>query len=202
MNSCILMAEITDEPQLRYTPDGLELTDMMVQFAGARPEDPPSMLRVVAWKNLATEIKQNYHKGDRVILEGRLGMNKIARREGFKETQAELTVQRIHSLGAGFDMGSPPSMESSPGSYTPQNYGEAPNNNTAPPRETIPTYEPSRPAPTHFEPIPQNDFSDRYVPQNAPQSPPQKAPQSNSYDRKPYVPPTQNDEPDVDDIPF
>jgi single-strand DNA-binding protein len=162
-------------------------------------------LRVVAWRNLATEIKQNYHKGDRVILEGRLGMNTIVRREGFKEKQAELTVQRIHSLGAGFDMGSPASMESTPGTYTPQNYGEAPNN-TAPPRETVPSYEQSRPTPTpatnNFGAIPQNDFSDRYVPQSAPESIPQKAPQSSSYDRKPYPIPTQDDEPDVDDIPF
>ena len=32
MNSCILMAEIYDNPQLRHTPDGLEVTEMICNF--------------------------------------------------------------------------------------------------------------------------------------------------------------------------
>jgi single-stranded DNA-binding protein len=98
MNSCILMAEIYDAPQLRHTPDGLEITEMIVHVAGLRPDDPTHPLKVVSWGNLAKEIHQNYHPGDRVILEGRLGMNTFERPEGFKEKRAELTVQRIHAM--------------------------------------------------------------------------------------------------------
>ena len=106
MNSCILMAEIVQEPQLRYTPDQTALTEMLVQFPGLRAEDPPATLKVVGWGNLAQEIQQQYHQGDRVIIEGRLGMNTVERSEGFKEKRAELTVQRIHSLGDGVSIGS------------------------------------------------------------------------------------------------
>ncbi|MBD2315214.1 single-stranded DNA-binding protein [Desertifilum sp. FACHB-1129] len=101
MNSCILMAEIVQEPQLRYTQDSqLEVVEMMVEFSGLRAEDPPSTLKVVGWGNLAREIQESYHQGDRVILEGRLNMNTIDRQEGFKEKRAELTVSRIHSVTA------------------------------------------------------------------------------------------------------
>jgi single-stranded DNA-binding protein len=55
---------------------------------------------VVGWGNFATEIKENYSTGDRVIIEGRLGMNTIDRPEGFKEKRAELTASRIYKLGA------------------------------------------------------------------------------------------------------
>jgi len=106
MNSCILMAEIVQEPQLRYTPDQTALTEMLVQFQGLRAEDPPATLKVVGWGNLAQEIQQQYHQGDRVIIEGRLGMNTVERSEGFKEKRAELTVQRIHSLGDGVNISS------------------------------------------------------------------------------------------------
>ncbi len=99
MNSCILMAEIVEEPQLRYTPDQTALAEMLVQFPGPRAEDAPATLKVVGWGNLAQQIQQQYHQGDRVIIEGRLSMNTIDRPEGFKEKRAELTVQRIHSLG-------------------------------------------------------------------------------------------------------
>lgn len=98
MNSCILMVQIVQEPQLRYTTDQMALTEMLVEFPGLRAEDPPATLKVVGWGNLAQEIQQHYHQGDRVIIEGRLGMNTI-QLEGFKEKRAELTVQRIHPLG-------------------------------------------------------------------------------------------------------
>lgn len=104
MNSCILIAEIVETPQLRYTTDQKALAEMLVQFPGPRAEDPPATLKVVGWGNLAQEIQQNYHQGDRVIIEGRLGMNTI-QRDGYKEKKAELTVQRIHMLGAGFNIG-------------------------------------------------------------------------------------------------
>lgn len=101
MNSCILMAEIVQDPELRYTPDNqTPIAEMWVQFAGLREEDPPAKLKVVGWGNLAQEIQERYHVGDRVIIEGRLHMNTVERQEGFKEKRAELTAQKIHLLGA------------------------------------------------------------------------------------------------------
>lgn len=101
MNSCILMAEIIQDPELRYTSDTqTPIAEMVVQFPGLRAEDPPATLKVTGWGNLAQEIQEGYHQGDRVVIEGRLGMNTIERPEGFKEKRAEMTVQRIHRLGA------------------------------------------------------------------------------------------------------
>ena len=102
------MAEITRPAQLRYTQDTqMAIADMEVQFSGLRPEDPPAKLKVVGWGNLATEMQQSYQIGDRVVIEGRLGMNTIERQEGFKEKQAELTASKIYSLGA-MDLSSDP----------------------------------------------------------------------------------------------
>jgi single-strand DNA-binding protein len=101
MNSCILMAEVIQDPQLRYTSDNqTAISEMTVQIAGLRDEDPPATLKVVGWGNLAQEIQEKYHVGDRLIVEGRLNMNRLDRPEGFKETRAELTAQRIHLIGA------------------------------------------------------------------------------------------------------
>lgn len=99
MNNCILMADIIQNPELRYTSDTqTPIAEMVVQFPGPRPEDPPATLKVVGWGNLAQEIQANYHEGDRVVIEGRLNMNTIERPEGFKEKRAELTAQRLHRL--------------------------------------------------------------------------------------------------------
>lgn len=101
MNSCILMAQIIQDPELRYTADNqIPLAQMLVQFPGQRAEDPPTTLKVVGWGNFANEIKENYSAGDRVVIIGSLSMNTIDRPEGFKEKRAELTASQIYKLGA------------------------------------------------------------------------------------------------------
>jgi single-stranded DNA-binding protein len=96
----MLMAEIVQPPQLRYTSDNqTPVAEFVVQFPGIREGDPPSQMKIVGWGNLAQDIQQNYRAGQRVLLEGRLSMNVIDRPEGFKEKQAEMTIQRIYDIG-------------------------------------------------------------------------------------------------------
>ncbi len=114
MNSFILMAEIIQQPQLRFTAESqLQIAEMLVQFPGPKPEDPPEHLKVIGWGNLAQEIHDKYHEGDHVIIEGRLGMNTIER-DGIKEKRAEMTAQKISNLGTD----SMNSMSSVPASRT------------------------------------------------------------------------------------
>ncbi len=99
MNSCVLMAKIVRRPELRYTQDNqTPYTQMLVEFEGSRPEDPPATLRAVAWGNLASEVAESYNENDRVILEGRLSMQTIDRPEGFKEKRAELVISHLYRL--------------------------------------------------------------------------------------------------------
>jgi single-stranded DNA-binding protein len=196
MNSCILLAEIIQEPQLRFTADNLEVTEMLVQFSSPREAEPPGTLKVVGWGNLAKEIQQNYHQGDRVLLEGRLSMNTIERPEGFKEKRAELTVQKIHSLGTAINTSSSPSVaqtqsttdtflrrEASPGVSSP--VASAP--------KPTPTYESPvstpTPAASNVGVLPQDDIEE------------QRIPQTKNFERSTY-PVTPTAEPDPDDIPF
>lgn len=101
MNSCVLMAEVVQEPELRFTPDNqTPIAEMWVQFEALREGEPPAKVKVVGWGNLAQEIQERYHVGNRVIIEGRLHMNTIDRPEGFKEKRAELTAQKVYLLGS------------------------------------------------------------------------------------------------------
>ena len=92
------MAKIVRSPQLRYLQDNqLAVTDMMVEFESGVPNRPPCTLKVVAWGNLATDVQQQYHEGDQVVLTGRLKMD-LQERQGYKEKVAELTVSHIYPL--------------------------------------------------------------------------------------------------------
>ncbi|NEQ37696.1 MAG: single-stranded DNA-binding protein [Okeania sp. SIO3I5] len=99
MNSCILMVQITKDPELRYTADAqLPVAEMIVEFANIGVDNKPAVLKVVAWRDLAQQINEKYHEGDFIIVEGRLNINTIERPEGFKEKRAELTASRIYPI--------------------------------------------------------------------------------------------------------
>jgi single-strand DNA-binding protein len=120
MNSCILMAEIIKNPELRYTADNqMAIADMFVQFTppGSRPEDRPPTIEVVGWGNLATEIKENFKQGDRVTIEGRLEMNTLER-DGYKEKRAKLVASRIYHI-TGADVTAAPRATSAAPSSPP-----------------------------------------------------------------------------------
>ncbi|BAQ62224.1 single-stranded DNA-binding protein [Geminocystis sp. NIES-3708] len=107
MNSCILMAKIVRNPQLRYTQDNqLAFAEMMVEFENPSPNNPPSTLKVVAWGGLATDIEQKYTEGNQVVLTGRLKMD-LVERQGYKEKIAELTISHIYPLGGNNNDNSP-----------------------------------------------------------------------------------------------
>lgn len=99
MNSCILLVELINDPQLRYTADSqIPIAEMEVQFSNLGNDSRPAILKTTAWGKLGEEASQKYRAGDRLIIEGRLSMNVIDRPEGFKEKRAELTASKIYSL--------------------------------------------------------------------------------------------------------
>jgi single-stranded DNA-binding protein len=99
VNHCLLEAEVLEAPQIRYTQDSqTPIAEMTVQIEGLRPDDPPSALKVVGWGNLAQDLQNRVRAGQKLVLEGRLRMNTIARQDGVKEKRAELTLARLHPL--------------------------------------------------------------------------------------------------------
>jgi single-stranded DNA-binding protein len=107
MNSIVLMAEVLTDPELRRTPDNQSsIASFLVQFAGGRTEEAPYRIKVVGWNNLADEIMEKYHKGDQVVVEGRLRLDTVDRGT-YKEKRTELVAQRVHTFGTSGMTGTP-----------------------------------------------------------------------------------------------
>ncbi len=136
MNSCILMAQIVSDPELRTTQDQMTVSSMMVEFEPSREGEEPGKVQVEGWGNLAEEMKNNYSAGDQIIIEGRLSMNLFEMPEGYKEKRAKLVASRIYPLSGGsfnassyqatahspnnvVDFASSPQKEAAP-KYTPE----------------------------------------------------------------------------------
>ena len=99
MNHCLIQSVIKINPQMRYTKDNqTPIAEMMVGIKGLRNDDPVNDLKVLGWGTIAQEMVDQLKEGDSVVLEGRLRMNSVTRKDGTKEKQAELTASKIHHI--------------------------------------------------------------------------------------------------------
>ena len=99
MNHCLIQAVINSAPQMRYTKENkTPIAEMTVNFKGLRDEDPFRELKVLGWGTIAQEMVGELKEGQNIVIEGRLRMNSVTRKDGTKEKQAELTASRIHHI--------------------------------------------------------------------------------------------------------
>ena len=86
-------------PQMRYTKENqTPIAEMIVNFKGLRSEDPTRDLKIIGWGNIAQEMVNELKEGQNIIIEGRLKMNSVTRKDGTKEKQPELTASKIHQI--------------------------------------------------------------------------------------------------------
>ena len=99
MNHCLIQAVINSTPQMRYTKENqTPIAEMTVNFKGLRKEDPVRELKVMGWGNIAQEMIDELKEGQNIVIEGRLRMNTVNRKDGTKEKQPELTASKIHNI--------------------------------------------------------------------------------------------------------
>ena len=99
MNHCLIQAVINSAPQMRYTKENqTPIAEMIVNFKGLRSEDPTRDLKIIGWGNIAQEMVDDLKEGQNIVIEGRLKMNSITRKDGTKEKQPELTASKIHQI--------------------------------------------------------------------------------------------------------
>ena len=99
MNHCLIQGVINSAPQMRYTKENqTPIAEMIVNFKGLRNEDPIRELKVLGWGNIAQEMIDELKEGQNIVLEGRLRMNSVTRKDGTKEKQPELTASKIHHI--------------------------------------------------------------------------------------------------------
>ena len=99
MNHCLIQAIITSAPQMRYTKENqTAIAEMIVNFKGLRSEDPTRDLKIIGWGNIAQEMVDELKEGQNIVIEGRLKMNSVTRKDGTKEKQPELTASKIHQI--------------------------------------------------------------------------------------------------------
>ena len=99
MNHFLIQGIVKSEPQMRYTKENqIPIAEMLINFKGLRSEDPLRELKVLGWGNIAQEMIDELEIGQNIVIEGRLKINSVTRKDGTKEKQPELTASKIHNI--------------------------------------------------------------------------------------------------------
>lgn len=100
MNSIVVYATATTDPELRHTPDAQNrIASFLIQFSAPKQDDPPFRLKVTAWNNLADKAIADIKNGSQAIIEGRLRIDNVDRGT-HKEKRTELVAEKIHAIAA------------------------------------------------------------------------------------------------------
>jgi single-strand DNA-binding protein len=99
-NRIVLVGNLTRDPEMRNITSG----DAVTKFAIAvnrktRQGDEATFFDVTAWRKLAETCIQYLHKGDPVLVSGRLVIRKYTNRDGIQATAVEVEADEMQMLG-------------------------------------------------------------------------------------------------------
>jgi single-strand DNA-binding protein len=97
----IITGNLTDDPELRFTPNGTAVASLRVAVTARVKDDQgwkdgdTSYFRVNLWRSLAEHAAESLTKGDRVIVVGRLKARSWETPEGDKRSVVEVEADEI-----------------------------------------------------------------------------------------------------------
>jgi single-strand DNA-binding protein len=100
-NQVTLVGNITDDPELRFTPSGSAVANFTVAInrrirQGDRWEDKlDGFFNCSCWRDQAENVAESLRKGMRVLIIGRLQQRSWEDREGNKRTSVEVQVDEV-----------------------------------------------------------------------------------------------------------
>ena len=111
-NRVILAGNLTRDPELRFTNDGVPVCSfgLAVNRVRSRNEDV-DFFDISAWRELGETIANYKKKGDPILVEGRLQYRTWEAQDGSKRSKVDVVADTVQFLGraGGDDSGGAPS---------------------------------------------------------------------------------------------
>jgi single-strand DNA-binding protein len=100
-NTIAIVGNITDDPELRFTPSGAAVANFTVavnrrfQKDGQWEDRLDGFFRCSCWRDMAENVAESLHKGARVMVVGRLQQRSWDDPEGNKRSTIEIQVDEV-----------------------------------------------------------------------------------------------------------
>jgi len=106
-NKVLLIGNLTKDPELRYTPQGVAVVNLRLainrKFRDKQQElkEETCFITAVAWDKQAENCNQYLRKGSPLLVEGRLQSRSWEDNAGQKRSVIEVRAERVQFLGSG-----------------------------------------------------------------------------------------------------
>ncbi|HSW11141.1 MAG TPA: single-stranded DNA-binding protein [Bacillota bacterium] len=102
LNRVILIGRLAQDPELRYTPQGVPVCSFSLAVqrprGGEGVEREPDFIPIVTWQKLAETCNTYLSKGRLVAVDGRLQIRSYEARDGGRRRAAEVVAQDVRFL--------------------------------------------------------------------------------------------------------
>jgi single-strand DNA-binding protein len=132
-NKVILLGNLTRDPEVRYTPNGIAVASFAIAVnrkykQGDETKEEVSYIDIVVFGKQAESCGQYINKGDSVLIDGRLQQRRWETEDGQKRNKIEVVAQSVNfmpkrSSGAG---GGQAHAHAEPAPEAPVDEGEIP----------------------------------------------------------------------------
>ena len=101
LSKVILIGNLGNDPEMRFTPDGKPVTSFRLATnrryttSAGESRDETDWFRITAWGKQAEQCNQFLAKGRRVYVEGRLHARNWEGQDGQMRTSLEVTTDRV-----------------------------------------------------------------------------------------------------------
>ena len=118
MNKIILMGRLIKDPEVKYTNNGKAVAQFTLAvnrpIKNAEGNYEADFINIVAWNQTAEVVGNYVHKGQRLLVEGRLQIRAYDAKDGSKRYVTEVIASNIEFIEKkeGGSQGEPQGMES------------------------------------------------------------------------------------------
>lgn len=100
LNRVLLIGNLVEEPELRYTPNGTAVGKIRIAVTRTFNRDESDFFNVVTWRKTAENCANYLKKGGQVCVEGRLQTRSYEAQDGSKRWVTEVIADNVHFLGS------------------------------------------------------------------------------------------------------
>ncbi|MCY0864068.1 MAG: single-stranded DNA-binding protein [Sulfobacillus sp.] len=102
LNTVILIGRLTQDPELRYTPNGVAVAQFTVAvdrpFTDQNGKRETDFIDCLAWRKLGETVGNHLKKGRLVAVQGRLQIRSYEAKDGTKRRVAEVVADSVRFL--------------------------------------------------------------------------------------------------------
>ena len=98
MNKIIIIGNLTVDPAIRTTRDGISVCDFTVAVNGQRKEDPAQFFRVSAWRQLGENCHKYLAEGRKACVTGAVSAHTYPGNDGTTRVSLDIQASEVEFL--------------------------------------------------------------------------------------------------------